>query len=460
MSRRFRASDVSLSGGRPVRTLDGENRPSPTDGAEDPREVREVKKRKIRPLALLDGEVTIPGSKSYTARALVIGALASGETLLRNPLRAEDTDYMIRGLEALGVQIERQSESLLIRGTGAKLCPLQESIYLGGAGTAVRFLTTVAGLSSRRVMIDGNERMRERPIQDLLEALKPIGIVARSIYGNGCPPVMVENSRFKGGRTTLRGAKSSQFLSSILLCSPYARRRIEVEVTGDLVSRSYVDLTVRIMRDFGARVNHQGYRIFKVTPGPYSGREYFIEGDMSSASYFFAAAAVTGGRVRVRGINPWTKQGDERLLDVLETMGCQVRRADSFVEVVGGPLRGVDIDMKTMPDTIQTLAVIAAFARGTTKISGVDHLRYKETDRLEALRQELGKMGIQAALRQKTLVVQGGNPRGAEIDTYEDHRMAMAFAVAGLRVPGIVIRDPACVKKSFPSFWTLLEGLG
>jgi len=415
--------------------------------------------RRIQPLATLDSEVTIPGSKSLTARALMIGALASGDSLLKNPLRAEDTEYMIQGLEALGVQIEKPPDGLLICGTGGKLSPPSEPIFLGGAGTAVRFLTTAVGLCGVEVVIDGNQRMRERPIQDLLEALKPLGIVARSMNGNGCPPVVVENVQFEGGQTTLRGSKSSQFLSSILLSSPYARNGVEVEVTQGLVSQSYVDLTMGIMTDFGCQVEHEDHRIFRILPGSYHGREYRIEGDMSSASYFLAAAAVTGGRIRVKGICPHSKQGDKGFPDVLEAMGCRVRRDDSSIEVIGGPLRGVDVDMKTMPDSVQTLAVVAAFARGTTRISQVEHLRYKETDRLAALKRELRRIGIQADVEEKTLVVQGGDPQEAEIDTYQDHRMAMAFAVAGLRVPGISIRDPGCVNKSFPTFWTLMEGL-
>ncbi|NIS59177.1 MAG: 3-phosphoshikimate 1-carboxyvinyltransferase, partial [Proteobacteria bacterium] len=365
----------------------------------------------------------------------------------------------IQGLKAFGVQIEKASDRLLIHGTGGKLSPPSEPVFLGGAGTAVRFLTTVAGLSKGRVVIDGNERMRERPIQDLIESLKPLGITARSVNGNGFPPVVIEGGQLQGGRTTLRGGVSSQFLSSILLCSPYARKAVMVKIIDDLVSRSYVDLTMAIMKDFGVQVTHQDYRVFRVPPGLYSGREYLVEGDMSSASYFFAAAAVTGGRIRVRGLTSCTTQGDKALLDVLETMGCQVHWGDNFVEVVGGPLRGVTVNMKAMPDVVPTLAVVAAFATGTTRISQVGHLRHKETNRLAALNQELKKMGIKAVIDGESLVVQGGDPRGAEIETYKDHRMAMAFAVAGLRVPGMMIRDPGCVDKSFPTFWTLLEGL-
>lgn len=419
-----------------------------------------MKRRKIQPLTRLDGEVTVPGSKSYTARALVISALASGETLLRNFLRADDTEYMVQGLQALGVKFAEAPERLLIRGMGGELFPPMERIFLGGAGTAVRFLTTVAGLCRGRVVIDGNERMRERPIQDLLDALKPLGIVARSTNGNGCPPVVIDGGQFEGGRTTLRGSTSSQFLSSILLSSPFARQEVEVEVTEDLVSRSYVDLTMAIMRDFGAQVTHENYRIFHVPPGSYSGRQYSIEGDLSSASYFFAAAALTGGRIRVRGISPSTKQGDRGFLDVLEAMGCGIRWSDSYVEVVGDSLRGVDVDMKTMPDAVQVLAVVAAFARGRTRLSGIGHLRFKETDRVTSLKRELGKLGIETTIQGDRLIVRGGDPRGAEIDTYMDHRMAMAFAVAGLRTPEVVIRDPDCVNKSFPTFWTLLEELG
>ncbi|NIO06154.1 MAG: 3-phosphoshikimate 1-carboxyvinyltransferase [Proteobacteria bacterium] len=413
----------------------------------------------MRPLSRLNVEITVPGSKSYTARALVIGALACRETLLKNHLRSADTAHMLQGLEALGAKFLETPQGLLIRGMGGKLFVPTEPISLGGAGTAVRFLTTAASLCGRRVVIDGSQRMRERPIQDLLDALRPLGIVARSLNRNGCPPVVIEGGQFEGGKTKLRGSKSSQFLSSILLASPYAREGVEVEVTESLVSQSYVDLTMAIMRDFGAQVTHENYRIFRVLPGSYLGREYMIEGDFSSASYFFAAAAVTGGRVRVRGINPCTKQGDRGLLDVLEAMGCRVSYGDSSVEVTGGSLRGVDVDMKTMPDSVQTLAVVAAFAEGTTHVSGIEHLQYKETDRLASLKQELEKLGIQATVGDNCLTVRGGRPHGAEIETYMDHRMAMAFAVAGLRVPEIVIRDSECVNKSFPAFWALLEEL-
>jgi 3-phosphoshikimate 1-carboxyvinyltransferase len=418
-----------------------------------------VKKRRIQPLSSLDAEVTVPGSKSYTARALVIGALASGETLLRNPLQAEDTLYMVQGLRALGVKLRESSKGLLIQGTGGKVHPSSGPVFLGGAGTAVRFLTTVAALCGRPVVIDGNERMRQRPIQDLLDALGPLGITARPVNGNGCPPIAIEGSRFEGGKTTLRGGTSSQFLSSILLASPYANKGVEVELTQNQVSQSYVDLTIEIMRDFGAQVTQEGYQVFRVPPGSYVGREYAIEGDLSSASYFFATAAITGGRIRVKGINPCTKQGDGGLLDVLEAMGCRVCRGDTYIEVCGRPLHALDVDMKTMPDSVQTLAVVAAFAKGSTRISGIRHLRYKETDRLAALKQELEKLGIQTTAGDDFLEVRGGDPQGAEIETYGDHRMAMAFAVAGLRVTDIVIRDPDCVNKSLPAFWDLLEGL-
>jgi 3-phosphoshikimate 1-carboxyvinyltransferase len=416
--------------------------------------------RTIRPIDRLDAEVTVPGSKSYTARALVIGALASGETILRNPLFSEDTDCMIQGLRSLGVTIRKEGEALRVAGTNGKLSPSQPVLRLKGAGTAVRFLTALSGLSPVPILIDGNERMRRRPIQDLLDALGPLGIRGRSLNRTGCPPVLIEAGRFEGGRTLLRGEKSSQFLSSILLASPYARKDVMIEIAGELVSRSYVDLTLDIMKEFGADVSHEGYRLFHVAPRPYQGREYLIEGDLSSASYFFAAAAVSGGRVLVKGINPRTKQGDETLLSILESMGCRVKRGRQEIELIGGRLRGIDADMKALPDSVQTLAVVAAFAEGTTRILHVDHLQYKETDRIAALRRELSKMGIETTEAENGFAVKGGAPRAARIETYQDHRMAMAFAVAGLKVPGMVIEDPGCVDKSFPAFWDLMEGLG
>ena len=418
-----------------------------------------MKKKTIKPISRLDREISVPGSKSFTARALVIGALASGETLLKNPLFSEDTECMMEGLRSLGAKMEKKERDLLVMGTGGAFHPTRGSLQLKGAGTAVRFLTTVAGLSGRSITIDGNSRMRERPIQDLLEGLQPLGIRARSIFENGCPPILIEGGRFEGGRTLLRGEKSSQFLSSILLCSPYAQEEVVVEIAGDLVSKSYADLTMEVMKEFGGEVSHTDYRVFRVTPGMYSGREYGIEGDLSSASYFFAAAAITGGRILVKGVNPSTRQGESHFVDILESMGSEVHRQDHEIEVLGGDLRGVDVDMNGMPDVVPTLAVVAAFAKGRTRISRVEHLRYKETDRIAALRQELAKMGIETSLEKNSLVINGGSPRGAEIDTYQDHRMAMAFAVAGLRIPGMVIENPDCVNKSLPGFWALLEGL-
>lgn len=418
-----------------------------------------MKKKEIRPIRSLDHEITLPGSKSCTARALVISALASGETLLQNPLFSEDTGYMIEGLRALGVPIEKIQGNLRIKGSGGTFNPTTEVLYLGGAGTAVRFLTTVAGLTQRPIVIDGNSRMRERPIQDLLDGLKPLGIKARCIDGNGCPPVLVEASQFEGGRTQMEGEKSSQFHSSILLCSPYARREVIVETMGDLVSRSYVNLTIEIMKEFGGKVSVEDGRRYRVQPGPYLGRTYSIEGDLSSASYFLAAAAITGGRILVKGARASSKQGEKGFINVLESMGCLVHWGDQMVEVTGRDLHAVEVDMKTMPDTVQTLAVVAAFAKGWTRILNVHHLRYKETDRLTALRKELSKIGIATLLEKDALLIQGGNPRGVEIETYQDHRMAMAFAVLGLRVPGMVIQDPDCVNKSMPTFWALLEGL-
>jgi 3-phosphoshikimate 1-carboxyvinyltransferase len=419
-----------------------------------------MKTRTIHPADPINAEVTMPGSKSYTARALVAGALAPGESLLRNALLSEDGGHMIDGLRSLGVSIREEAEGLRIVGTGGTLHPRAGTLHLGGAGTAVRFLTTVAGLAGREIVLDGNPRMRERPIQDLLDALGPLGIRARTLHGNGCPPVVVEGGSFEGGRTRLKGGKSSQFLSSLLLCGPCARKETVVEVEEDLVSRSYVEMTMETMAAFGADVGEEkGRQLFRVSPGGYRGREYFIEGDFSSASYFFAAAAVTGGRVVVKGIEPSSKQGDRGLMEVLLRMGCRVSGGDHSVEVVGGELNGVEVDMKIMPDTVPTVAVVAAFARGETRILHVDHLRYKETDRLASLGTELSKMGIETRQEKEAFVIRGGKPRGAEIETYNDHRMAMAFAVAGLRAPGTVIRDPDCVGKSMPAFWTLFGSL-
>jgi len=414
----------------------------------------------IKPLHHCDAVVTIPGSKSYTHRALVVSALAEGESLLIHGLRSEDTAHTARALEKFGVPIFWEEDLIRVGGRGGKLKAGGEKIYVGDSGTSMRFLTALAALKNGRTLLDGSERMRQRPISALLDGLNALGVRAYSQHGNGYPPVVVESQGLQGGVARIDGGESSQFLSALLMVAPYARGDVRLEVTGRLASRPYVDMTREVMSSFHVEVQCAGDHSFSVRTGQrYLPRKYSIEGDASNASYFFAAAAVTRGRVRVENFRPASIQGDSGFLKILERMGCEVARGEDFAEVRGKELQAVEMDMNPMPDLVPTLAVIAAFARGKTVIRNIGHVRLKESDRVGTLAGELAKMGVQVEEGKDWLAVEGGKTKGAEIETHNDHRLAMSFAIAGLAVPGMKITGERCVDKSFPGFWETLEKL-
>jgi 3-phosphoshikimate 1-carboxyvinyltransferase len=324
----------------------------------------------------------------------------------------------------------------------------------------MRFLTAVAALGQGAYRLTGTPRLCERPMGELLTALKKLGVRVTSEKGNDCPPVIVQGGGFTGGQTSLSGAVSSQYLSALLLIGPLASRGVVIDITGELVSRPYVDITLSVLTAFGIDYSREAYQLF-VLPGgqSYQPRQYDIEADASSASYFWAAAALTGGRVTITNLDLESVQGDIDFLSVLARMGCHLTSSPEGLTVEGGPLHGIDMDMSAMPDLVPTLGVLAAFAEGETVITDVAHLRHKESNRLAAVVTELRKMGVTAEETPDGLRIVGGAPHGAEIDTYDDHRIAMSFAVAGLKTPGVVIRDPDCVAKSFPGFWEYLEKL-
>jgi 3-phosphoshikimate 1-carboxyvinyltransferase len=413
--------------------------------------------------------VTAPPSKSVTQRAILAAALARGRSILRSPLLADDPRHLLAALEAVGIaaRVDGSADppAIDIEGRGGEIPAASASVSVGNAGTAMRFLAAVLSLGRGRYVIDGDRRMRERPIEELLAALRSLGASAESIRGDGCPPVRVGGRGIPGGAARLSGSKSSQYLSALLLAAPAAASDVAIEIDGELVSRPYVDLTIAVMRRFGVEVEREpagaAARRFTVRSGQaYRPLDLAIEGDYSSASYFFAAAAVTGGRVAVAGLDPDSRQGDAGLLGLLERMGCRVERAASGITVEGaGSLRGIEADLAGMPDVAPTLAVTALFARGPTRIGGVPHLRLKETDRIAALVTEIRRLGGEAAATPDGLTITPRPLSGARVETYRDHRMAMAFAIAGLRVPGVVIADPGCVSKSFPGFWERLDSL-
>ena len=413
--------------------------------------------QEITPCRQVAATLTLPGSKSYTHRALMAAALAGGESVLTNALAAEDTELTAAALTQLGAGIDWQGTTIRVTGRSGRWLPAALPIYLGNSGTSMRFLTALAALGEGEYLLTGTERLCQRPLGELLEALGQVGVRAVSERGDGCPPVRVTGG-LTGGKAQLSGAISSQYLSALLFIGPLAPKGLEIEITGELVSRPYVDLTLEVLGDFGISYYREGYRYFELPGGQsYLPRDYVIEADASSASYFWAAAALTGWRVTITNLSLESSQGDAAFPEVLGRMGCAIESTPAGLTVQGGPLQGVTVDMSTMPDLVPTLAVLAAFAAGDTVITGVAHLRHKESDRLHAVATELGKLGIVARETPDGLVIRGGAPQGAVIHTYNDHRIAMSFAVAGLKIPGVAIEDPECVAKSFPDFWQFFE---
>lgn len=415
----------------------------------------------------VDGPVRVPGSKSITNRALLVAALADGESELLGALLSDDTRYMATALRDLGIAVETDAENerFTVRGGGGTFPNRQADLFVGNSGTTMRFLTAALPLGGGDYRIDGVPRMRQRPIAPLLQSLRDLGAKIESEAGTGCPPVVARPATLHGGRTRMAGDLSSQFFTALLLVGPYAKEGIEVEIDGDLVSKPYLPMTAAVMAAFGveAEIDDEAWRTLRVAAGQrYQGRAYQIEPDASNASYFFAAAAVTGGRVRIEGIGASSTQGDLRFLDVLAAMGAEVTEEANAVEVrgpAGGKLRGVDLDLGAISDTAQTLAAIAPFADGPTTIRGIAHARVKETDRVAALANELRRLGQEVVEVEDGLTIRPAPIKAADIDTYDDHRMAMAFAITALRAPGVRLRDPGCVAKTFPGFFVALDTL-
>ena len=417
----------------------------------------------IQPRGAFDAALRVPGSKSITNRALPIAALADGESQLVGALASDDTHVMVEGLIALGCEVAPGPEAWLVKGRRGQVQRSPAALKVSNSGTTARFLTAVATLADGPVVIDGAPRMRERPIDDQVRALTRLGARIEILGQNGCPPVRVLGGGLPGGRAPIDARRSSQFVSAVMLAAPYAKQDVILEfVNGTLVSRPYVELTMQVMRAFGAEVDWLGKGGVQVKARQtYRGTRFEIEPDASAAAYPFCAAAIAGGQVRVEGIPRTSIQADLKLLDILQQMGCDVKRGDNFAEVRGplGRLRGVDVDMNDLPDAAMALAVTALFAQGTTHIRNIANLRIKETDRLKALETEMRRLGGRVRATRDSLHIEPGRLHGAQITTYDDHRMAMSFALAGLRVPDVVIRDPDCVSKTWPEYFSVLEHL-
>ncbi len=424
----------------------------------------------------LNASVRVPGSKSLTNRALLIAALTDGKTTLQNALFSDDSRYFANALRTLGFRVEENEEKteMSVWGLGGKIPATSAELFIGNAGTAARFLTAFLNLGKGEYILDGETRMRERPIGDLVDALIPLGAnithhSSRIIY-HLCPPLSITATGLKGGKTKIAGDISSQYLSALLMTAPYAENPVEIEITTELFSKPYVDMTISMMQDFGIEIERDDYQYFKISPARYAAKEiYTIESDASAASYFFATPAIVGGTVKVENISRKSVQGDIDFLDVLTEMGCKIDEEENTIRITHpfdkaqgkhSSLNGVDVDMRHIPDTAQTLAAIAPFASSPTRIRGIASARVKETDRVSAVCNELIRLGVRVEEYEDGMTIYPCEKiKPALVQTYNDHRMAMAFSLIGLGAEGVEIENPGCVSKTFPNYFDVLDKL-
>jgi 3-phosphoshikimate 1-carboxyvinyltransferase len=423
-----------------------------------------MKQITIQPLPKkIDARVTVPGCLSYTIRALNIAAMTKGPVKIINPAKSDDTYTMINILKTLGITVKETADSFLVQGSIAdvKEKDYRLNVNISGrtARTVLALLTIVPGTKT----VTCDEGFKKRPVKDLVEGLRQLGAKIEYLEEVGFLPVKITSNKLNSGTVKMRGEISSQYFSAIMMIAPKVGEII-IEVLGDQSSKPFIDVTIETMKDFGVEVINHNYKKYLIKEGQkYHKDEYIVEADAIAASYFWGIAAITGNKIIVKNLSPHSKQGDVNFSDILQTMGCKVtKNADeNWIAVEGTQtLKGITIDMNANPDTVPTLAVVAAFAKGTTTISGIGHLKVKESDRIEAPKKELTKMGILAESTESTITIHGGNPQGSVIETYGDHRMAMAFTMAGKKIPGIKINNPMVVNKSFPKFWETLEEIG
>lgn len=417
--------------------------------------------KKINPRPIKDQSVHVPGSKSLSHRMLICAALARGVSTITNVLKSEDISLTSKALSCMGAEIrEIQPNVIRVKGFDGRPAPWNEPIYLGNSGTSMRLLAGIAGLGSSEFVLTGNPRMCERPMLELIEALERIGIHAASENDRGTPPVHITGGNRTGGNTRLDCSRSSQYLSSLLMIGPFLEKGLIIDLTGVPVSSPYIDLTMDVMNQFRVTAKRLTSTQYMVSGNQgYVPGNYFVEPDLSNAGYFWAAAAITGRKIRVENVSRNSLQGDFKQVYILERMGCTLDMDDHSVSVKGNPLTGVEVDMSETPDAVPAIAVTAAFARGKTRITNIAHLRDKECDRIHAVVSQLMKMGIQARQGDDWMEITGGAPTGAFIETYNDHRIAMAFSLPGLLVEGMKIENPSCVEKSFPGYWEIFDRL-
>jgi 3-phosphoshikimate 1-carboxyvinyltransferase len=411
----------------------------------------------------LTGEVLAPPSKSYTHRALILASLAAGESVIENPLLSDDTRYTIDACRALGANVKMRDNSLAVKGTGGKIKLEKEKIFAGNSGSTIRMIAPLAALGKTRVILDGDDRLRQRPMGDLLSALQSLGVHARSLNNDSCPPIEIQGGEFKANQVSLSGKISSQPVSALLMIAPCTREGLSIKIAGGLRSKPYIDITLDIMRAFGVAAVNRDYKEFLIEGGQaYQARRYRIEGDYSSAAYFLAAGIIGGKPISVTNLKKDSVQGDRHLLNMLKKMGGAVDYLKDSVRVQRrGGLKNITIDMGDYPDLVPTLAVVAAFAQGKTELTNISHLRFKESDRINYTAAELNKLNIKTEVGDDKIVIYGGRPLGAEINAHNDHRLAMSLSLAALFTEGgSIINGAEAVSKSYPQFFSDLLKLG
>lgn len=408
----------------------------------------------------VEGVINAPPSKSYTHRAIIISSLAEGKSTLKHPLYSEDTLASLNACRALGCDIEQEDDRCIVNGTGGVLKTPEDVVDLKNSGTTLRIMASVSALAPNYTVLTGDSSLRTRPMQDLLDALKNLGVTAFSVRGNGKPPICIKNG-FKGGKTSIKGNVSSQFISSLLIASPYAENPVDINVKGDFISKPYVDMTTDIMEKFGVDLDYNKEKMsFYIDPQVYKSRDYTIEGDYSSVSYIIGAAAALDGKVTVKNIFKDSKQGDKQILDIVRDMGAEVKVKDDEVTIVGhGELHGTQVNLENAPDLLPTVAALGAISKGVTEIVNVEHARFKETDRIHTCALELSKLGVEVKEKKDGLVIKGG-ATGGIVKSHGDHRLVMSLSLVGLKVGGVRIENASVYDVSFPNFPEAMKGLG
>ncbi len=415
----------------------------------------------IKPLSQIkNNTIYIPGSKSYTNRALLLSALTKGTVELKNPLWSDDTKAMINCLNTLGIKVKKRKNSLYVIGSIDDVSNSTYKLNAHLSGTTIRFILALCCIIPGVKVLEGEQRLNERPTKELVQALKDLGAKIEYLKSSGFPPLKISSSKLNPGIISIKGDVSSQYFSALLMIIP-TLGQVTINVLNKQISKPYIDMTIDTIKKFGVAVKNNHYKQYAVKlTQKYSLKKYVVEGDYSSAGYFFAIAALTKNKITIKNLNTNSVQADKKLLEILQKMGSKISFKTNSVTIQGNGVKPLSINMEDCPDQIQTIAILASFAQGVTKINGISSLRVKETDRVQALKNELRKMKIKTLATKNVLTIYGGSPKPTAIDTYNDHRMAMSFAVAGTKLEGIIINNPEVTSKTFPDFWDKLKNLG